>query len=371
MIVERVWFPRLLISFIVVLFCSCHTADHTVQNVFFTLEGDGTFLRSEGFPDMSDAVMVPWPRQTRVTDIISLHGKTLLAVNGRGIAQALITDKTVSIETHYHPAYFSHRTVTRFFPYRDELYCHVYVDTAFPGGHPDPVSPPRFGLVKITEDGSTLGYDARPLLFQQSEEPWEVVGAGYLDPDRLVLEWKLTEPHRSLFRYSTFHLGSGAEEEKTREWFYANVSIEPVTAASNTVIAALIYAAEKRLTDATPGCVILVTLTDPLQAGDRRLLVSDEKAPGQQVSAYYNVALMAVHEGYAMLLADGSYFLARSPDRSDWEEGRFPEPPSRCRYTGLGVGDDYLCASWEQIDFYKVGRAGMVFHKRVGPPAGR
>jgi hypothetical protein len=183
----------------------------------------------------------------------------------------------------------------------------------------------------------------------------------------LALEWKLADRRRSLFKYSTYHLGSGLEEEQTKDWFYKHVVMEPLAAVSDPVLAALMATAARRLTVASPGCVVLFKVVNAAGGRARRFLVKDTQAAGQPVSVYHEVTLTRTEAGVAVLFTEGSFILSRSAVASEWEEGRLPVLPPDCRYTKLGFCGNVLCAAWEQVDFYRVGRAGLVFSPAAWP----
>ncbi len=353
------WILFLLLP--VFLWCSCsQPPEKEVTDYFYMLTPEGTFDRTESHQGLSAAEFLPWPRQIRVTDLCVFRGKTYLAVNGHGIAVAEVADRAVAITPWYSSNYFSGRSLTRFFSRESALYCHVYFDASFPASRPLPPPAARFGLVRIMISPSGLDYVPRSLLFQGKDEPWEAVGAGALDRDTLVLEWKLTQHSQTRFRYSTINLTDSGEEEQNREWFYAHASASPPTAAADPTAAALMDYAVGRLAKETPGCVVLFNLVEGAGGADRRFVFRDDDGRHPSSVVYHEVRLTRTPDVCSLLLADGRFILARSAARAEWREGRLPELPADCRYQALAVNSGFLCAAWEQVNFYRVGRAGIV-----------
>jgi hypothetical protein len=363
MVQERVLFAGILLCITLGIYSgSCSSPKSLYGSICFTVEKNGTFLRTDGFPGITRSTFVPWPRQIRVTDIVSFQGRVYLAVNGCGIAEAVVKDNDVSLVTQYRPDLFQDRTATCFFPYLDTLFCHVYFDTSFSGQIPVTSPEPRFGLVSISRGTSGLEYEPLALLFHGKGEAWEVVGAGALDQRQLLLEWKLAEPEQSRFRYSTYNLDDGSEEEKSREWFYEHAVVEPLTAESDPVCAALMTEATRRLISSAPGCVILFTIFNRSDGGDRRFLVRDNNPAKKETSVYSDVKIWRIEHDYAMLFEDGRFIISHAAQPEEWEKGRLPELPPGCRYTVLALHDRFLCAAWEQVDFFRVGQSGIVFY---------
>jgi hypothetical protein len=362
MVSERRPFGYLLLGVLIFfLFPACDRPSEPVADLIYVLTGDGAFSPVKNFQDGPDPGVLPWPGQIRVTDILSRGGRAYLAVNGCGIATAEKTDRGIALVPCYTPAYFSGRTLTRLFPMTDGLACHVYYDSSFPESRQGVAPAARIGLLRITAGDSGLDYAPLPLLFQKEYEPWEAVGAGALAPDTLILEWRLTEREQTRFRYSTYRLSDGGEEERGREWFYAHAALVRSPAAEGEPVpAALMQSVAGRLAGETPGCQILFTVFDASGGADERYMFRDGKARDKRVSVYYDVRLVRMTGVCSLLLGDGRFILARSAEPAAWREDRLPGLPSGSRYTALGVCADFLCAAWEQVDFYRVGRAGIV-----------
>ncbi len=344
-------------------FTACRRPAPAVSDHIYLLEKNGVFVPADR-PAWEDAGgFLPWPLQVRVTDILAREEKAVLAVNGHGLVSVASRDHEVSLTPSYRPEYFSGRTMTRLFRRGDYLFCHVYHDTSFPESRLIPAPPPSLGLLGVSVIGDTVSYTPYSLMFQKGQEPWEPVGAGRLDGDQLVVEWKLAAPGKSRFRYSTFALANGAEREETREWFYERATVSSLAEVSDPTTAALLQTIAGRLTRETPGCVVFFSETQGEVGADRRFLYRDNQGGGQTVPVYYTVRVNRSAAGCDLLLEDGRFFLAGSPDPADWREGRLPELPPDCRYTVLGVTPGFLCAAWEQVDFYRVGRAGIVIRE--------
>ena len=365
-------FFRLALGVTSVVFLSaCRRPAPAVSDHIYLLEKNGVFVPVDRPAGAGTAGFLPWPLQVRVTDIMIREGKAVLAVNGCGLVSAVFQDHGVALTPFYRPEYFSGRTMTRLFRGGDYLFCHVYHDLAFPESRLIPAPRPLFGLVRVSISGDAVSYTPYSLMFQKGQEPWEPVGAGMLDGDTLVLEWKLAESGKSRFRYSTFTLADGSEREETREWFYIHATVSSLSEESDSTTAALLQTVAGRLARETPGCVVLFSETQGEGGADRRFLYRDDNDGGESVSVYHAVRVNRSIAGCTLLLEDGRFILAGSPDPAAWREGRLPELPADCRYTALGVASGFLCAAWEQVDFFRVGRAGIVIREGIYPSADR
>jgi hypothetical protein len=350
--------------FFVIAFISCAPSLNFRQGVFYALAPTGEFVAARELSSLGAAEFVPWPQQVRVTDMLVRGDRLFLAVNGHGLAEVLAANDKVSFSAQYAETFFSGRTVTRLFPVENALYCHVYFDAAFAGTGPLAASGQRIGLLRFRPDTPDAGFVPVALTILPPAEAWEAVVARPLDERTIALEWKLSGSDRSAFRYSEIDLSSGAEIEKDRTWFYDTARPAALASASlDPALKALLKTLAETLARETADCRILFTSYDPVTGREIRTSFTNTADPKSEATIYYSIRVTAVSEGYLALLPDGRYWRVGTADERSWRQGRLPELKPPGRYTLIAFRGEWLCAAWEEVDFFRVGRAGVFLRR--------
>ncbi len=350
------------------LLLSCRPATDATVGVFYVLTGSGDFAKTDALAQAKPIAFRPWPQQVRVADIHARGGRFFLAVNRYGLAELSApagNDDSISIQPRYAEDYFGGRTVTRIFPYKNELYCHVYFDADFPGGTAASIPAERIALLSFSPASSDAGFRPVRMGLPPLTEAWEAVMARPVGPGDLAFEWKRSSPRRTDFRYTAFNLESGRETEKTRAWFYDEV--KPAGLSGNErdpVLRALVSVVADSLRREIPDSAVLCAGYDPDSGREARYYFPGNGGAGNAATVYRTVSLETVSGGWLALLPDCRFIIASSQDEKTWERGLLPELPAGFRYTGAAASGGWLCFSLEEVDFYRVGRAGIFLRRR-------
>ncbi|MBN2351939.1 MAG: hypothetical protein JXD23_05165 [Spirochaetales bacterium] len=353
------------VSLVITLSPSCRPDADAEKGVFYGLSLTGEFVRTESPAGMMPIALQPWTRQVRVADLYSRGDRLFLTVNRHGLAELAINGDSIAIQRRYDERYFGLRTATRIFPYGDDLFCHVYFDSAFAGDNRETAPAERVGLLRYSPSDPGLGF--RPVVFNfpARDEPWEAVSARPLDAARLALEWKKTSADNVEFAYSMFDQASGTETEETRAWYYD--AAEPDLFAEkerDPVLRTLVTSIAGELARETAGSVVLCESIDAAAGREARFLFPAAEETGNGETSYEKVTLRASSAGWLALLPDCRFIIASSPDAASWFRGLLPALPAGFRYTGLAEMGSWLCFSWEEVDFYLVGRSGIFLRRR-------
>jgi hypothetical protein len=352
-----------LISIIFILSLSCRPAVDWDKGEFYALTPAGDFVKTDSPASVKEVAMQPWPRQVRVTDLYADGDRLFLAVNRHGLTESNFKNDSVSFRSRFDAAHFGGRTVTRIFPYQNELFCHVYFDSAFSEEGVEAEPAERIGLLRYSPAVPEAGFRPVSLGYPPPGEPWEAVVARPLDSARLAFEWKKTSPDCAEFKYSLLDLESGIETEETRSWFYdAPKPLRPSPQDRDPVLHALVLDIEDSLRRETAGSVVLTACFDSLTGLEAHYATPGNG--GKTAAVYYTVSVTATKNGWLALLPDGRFVVASSAEAKDWYRGLLPALPTGFRYAGLAEWGGFLCFSWEEDSFFRVGRAGIFIRKK-------
>jgi len=305
---------------------------------------------------------LPWTIQARVSDLTALDGRVYLAVNGYGLASAekpRAPGAWTEFRYFYDPLLFRYRTLTTLVPAVGSLTCHLYYNGLLnlTGAGQLPVK--GLGLLALHPQDGIYRQIQTP--FQASHRGWECVGFAPLSAQEFLLEWKLSEPERTLFEYTRYFLASSAEKAATRQEF--REAWEPralegqLPAELEPLVRELLRREQLRSpvaelslflgvrSAAEPLCRRYAQRASPWREERDRLLTAHAFLNGER-------RLLLASDGL-LLAAHAGGSGAASPAR------RLPALPAGFQYTDLFALEGLLFAAWEQVDFTTTGAAGI------------
>ncbi len=362
--------PRRVVSIVfiatvIILNLSCRPEDGPKKGVFYGLSPSGEFERVETPAGVKPVALRPWTRQVRVADLFTRGDRLFLSVNRHGLAELTPAGDSVAIQRRYDERYFGGRTVTRMFPYGNDLFCHVYFDSAFSGEERAPEPAERIGLLRYSPADPGSGFHPIVFDYPPRDAPWEPVSVRPLDASRLAFEWKKTSADNVEFAYAMYDLAGGAETEETKAWYYDAAKPELLADKElDPILRTLVTSVAGGLARERPGSVVLCESYDAATGREARFLFPAAGETGNANTVYEKVVLRDSAAGWLALLPGGRFIIASSPDAAAWFRGLLPALPAGFRYTGLASAGSWLCFSWEEVDFYQAGRAGIFLRRR-------
>ncbi len=360
----------------------------------------GRFEQALGADFTQNTRLLPWPVQTRITDMYAKNGTLFCLVNNYGIAAlrfncidaqadnadpapsaggayadtgpqpdagALDTEARPEFSYYYDPALFGGRSSGGLYALGDSLFCHVYRDEVSaaentastpPGLFPGPITFVRFPM-----DGHNAELGPSEIVspgWQQHDPAWQAVVVNPLDGDTFALEWKRKTADRVYFHYTSYKLSNGEESEHARKWFMHSFSFDSALGGETpTRYAALFKACIRELTAADGEYLLHFTVTDVCTHGREAYAYRTAGYEQSQDGRYITIEISRNEDLLAALLP-GARVLLLSRDSGEARVRKLPHLPSHCRYTDLILFQGFICASWEDIRFTRVGAAGLV-----------
>jgi hypothetical protein len=344
---------------------SCGQHEKINKDTFLIISRNGDFDQVEDLTSLPSPVKKPWPLQPRVTDISYFQGHLILAVNGFGIAELLVAPEGIQVRKLYNKKYFQGRTTTIVIPYQETLYCHVYSNTSFLSESPGTSGREAISFVKIGLKGDGAEFIPFQSRFQQGKPGWESVLVRTLDRGKLAIQWKLERKNQSAFLYSTLDLAKGEETEKDAGWFenaFQMVSLEK--ANIDPSLRAFLQAISGELRMEAAKYTVFYTVHDLQNGTECHYYFSSEKEIKTDEAIFYSILVMKSENRYTVLFADGRIRTMQSGNDTDLGRDRLPRLPVGFSYTDFMESTDFFCAAWEQIDFYRVGHAGILIRRK-------
>jgi hypothetical protein len=301
----------------------------------------------------------PWTVQARVSDLAALEGRLYLAVNGHGLA-AVETGRggAAQFRYFYDPLLFRFRTLTTLVPAAGSLTCHLYFNSLLNLTVAGQL--PVKGLSLLALDPRDGVYRQIRMPFQDSHSGWESVGFVPLSDQEFLLEWKLTEPERTLFQYTRYFPGSSLEKPATRQDYRKAWEPRPLEGRLPAELEPLVRELLRRERLRGPGgeepslYLRLRSAADPLYRRYARRSSLSREDGDRLLPAY------AFLEGKRpLLLVSDGLLLATVGGSGDLSARRLPSLPAGFQYTGLFELKGLLFAAWEQADFTTTGAAGI------------
>jgi hypothetical protein len=355
----------------------------------------GRLEQAIGTDFAQNAALLPWPIQTRITDMYATGGTLFCLVNNYGLAAlrfeaagpderitapaaggapddaAGADDRTVrpaaggapgstirpDFSYYYDLDLFGGRSSAGLYARGDSLFCHVYRDEAAAAGNAQAVTFIRFSM---NGQGDNLGPSGVVAPGRQQRDPaWQAVVVNPLDDDAFAVEWKRKTADRVYFHYTSYTLSTGEETEHTREWFMHTFSFADALGRDTPArCAALFKACIRELTAAGGECLLHFTVTDARAHTSERYAYQTIGYEQSDDGRYIAVAVSR-HEGLLAALLPGARVLLLAENDKAVRTLKLPRLPAGCRYTGLILFQGFICASWEDIHFTHVGAAGL------------
>ncbi len=326
-------------------------------------DGHFTSLPNAGQPSMT--LLQPWTVQQRISDIITLGERVYLGVNGHGIAQLLPdANGTASFKYFYDSLIFRYRTLTTLIPEQDRdrvpagnsLLCHIYFNKMLNVVSPLELKLQGISLLRLTPSSGIYEFCTPP--YQEEHPEWEAVGFVPVTPREFYLQWKYSDPNRTLFSYSHLDLDGLKEEEVEALAYRKSYGFED---AQETNALRILLAEARRLLDA-PGFSTAYQLK--IRSEDQPLPRRYEYHPEDFTNAdeirLYTLPGVNRGEGYLLLLPDGLLLQVISGSRQI-RRFQLPQLPEGHVYTDLLLHGQNLIGGWEQTAFTDVGAAGIFF----------
>ena len=324
---------------------------------------DGAFeaVQAPGQPAVAG---LPWTVQARVSDLAVLDGRLYLAVNGHGLASVEAgRGATPRFRYFYDPLLFRYRTLTTLVPAAGSLTCHLYFNSLL--NLTDAGQLPVRGLALLALHPQDGIYRQIQMPFQSSHRGWECVGFAPLSAQEFLLEWKLSEPERTLFEYTRYSLPSSTESRAGRQEYREAWEPRPLEGRLPAELEGLARELLRRLDD--PRLSLFLGARSVLEPLCRRY--ARRPSSGRPEEGLLTAHAFLDGERRLLLASDG-LLLTEGPGSSGIPTGsgaapaapaarRLPALPAGFRYTGLFVLEGLLFAAWEQADFTTTGAAGI------------
>jgi len=324
---------------------------------------DGAFAAVQA-PGQPAVAGLPWTVQARVSDLALLDGRLYLAVNGHGLASVEAgRGAAPRFRYFYDPLLFRYRTLTTLVPAAGSLTCHLYFNSLLNLTDADQL--PVRGLALLALHPRDGIYRQIQMPFQSSHRGWECVGFAPLSAREFLLEWKLSEPERTLFEYTRYSLPSSTESRATRQEYREAWEPRPLEGRLPAELEGLARELLRRLDD--PRLSLFLGARSVLEPLCRRY--ARRPSSGRPEEGLLTAQAFLDGERRLLLASDG-LLLTEGPGSSGvpTDSGaapaapaarRLPALPAGFRYTGLFVLEGLLFAAWEQADFTTTGAAGI------------
>lgn len=322
------------------------------NTIWYGWEDEKIFSSSQPPPDTGKDWLV-WTDQTRGVGIIYYDGNAYVAVNGLGIAifHDIFTSATpLEVTEIYEKRLFSERTIGNFFFYENRFYNHLYYNTVF---HTEEAPKPPVSLVSFQPDSREMR--VLPFSFQDENNDWELVSLyPFGEEQTWQLAWKRTGSEEISFRYTLLDIETWKESEIDKDTFFQFLS------PALEVNAPLEVQRLIRVYDGNKGKSVF------------DVAVSRYNKAARETYRFGNFAEVENGETELVRLKcfyyENTYFLLVPGGELLWldKEGnkgkyRLPILPKGFVYTDFISDGDTVLALWEEQDFTKVRRAGLVY----------
>jgi hypothetical protein len=293
----------------------------------------------------------PWTVQSRVADMAWLGETLYLAVNGGGLAEAVIgVDGSAGFVYHLDALIFAHRTVTAIVPRQGTLVAHLYFNALLNDAQQKDLTLAGVSLVSYLPGKSDFSFLIPP--FQRKNPDWEAVGFAPESQDSFAMEWKFTDAAETRFAYTRFHPDTKAEETVSRDAFLAALGVPSTSGpAVPSDLSAFFDACKAGIPSLSAGSALQFSLRsreNPVRTNYRS---EPESESALSISVFE-----AQGERYA-LLPSGQVLVAALGARHTID---LPALPEEFRYTDIIKASGFLVVSWEEVSFTDVGRAGIL-----------
>ncbi len=321
------------------------------ETAWFVLD-NGRFVEVTGqrLPAAAAEAFVPWTTAERIGGFARLAGAAYAAVNGYGVAR--IGAENDRFSYFYDRSLFAGRTFQAVLGEADALLCHVYRNTllAADAGSKG-AEPPNLVRMKPGRDGYEADFLRPP--FQAARPDWQAVSIARTADSRAWIEWKKVSSDRVEFAYTTYDLATGSEEPVSREAFRAansGVSLEGFVPRAGRALDLLVA---RIASSAQPGDYLCITAGGGAAARHYVRVPPGGGGTTRQVAAYADDrrAVALEPDGTLLWIVEGA---------SEVVVSRLPPLPPGYVYCDLLVTGHTLIAAWEQVDFFRVGRAGLL-----------
>ncbi len=310
--------------------------------------------------------LLPWTLQERVAAFARLGDAVYFAVNGYGVvrvdAHQLATMSAPGAANpftyFYDRALFRGRTLRALLPETDALLCHVYRDTLLEtAGGSNETAEPNLARLRPGSEGFQMDFVRPP--FQAAAPGWQAVSVAREQSGVYWLEWKRAIDERVEFAYTTYEPATGRETRVSRDDFrnaYGMIPLQAFTPRAGSARDLLVAT----LASVAPADEYLHIVASDGSDSPRHYVRLPEGSgeTSRQISLFADAgrAFTLEPDGILREARDGSIEVRTS---------RLAELPKGFVYSDLFVIGSTLVASWEQVDFFRVGRAGILVKPRA------
>ncbi len=310
----------------------------------------------------------PWTVQARVSDLGSLEDRLYLAVNGYGLASIQLPRAAGSapeFRYFYDPLLFRYRTLTTLVPASGWLTCHLYYNRLLNLADAGELPIQGLSLLELHPQNGIYRQIRTP--FQVAHRGWECVGFAPLSGQEFLLEWKLSEPERTLFEYTRWFPAAAAEKPAARQDFRQAWEPRPLPGKLpeelEPLVRELLGPSGEKLslflavrTAGQPLCRRYARRSSSRGEEESRLLTAHAFLDGER-------RLLLAADGLLLATGPGGGGPGGSADPGDPGGAptarRLPALPAGFQYTDLFALQGLLFAVWEQADFTSTGAAGI------------
>jgi hypothetical protein len=221
----------------------------------------------------------------------------------------------------------------------------------------DGPEPPNLVRLRPGAEGYQADFVRPP--FQALAPGWQVVSVARPPGGPYWLEWKRAAGDRTEFAYTSFDVATGDEKTISREEFraaYGGVSLEGFVAREGRALDLLV---SRIASGGREGDYLHISVGVGGGGGVGGVATHYLRMPAGSGEATRQVAVFAETGRALALEADGT-LLAAADGSAEVRSSRLPALPRGFVYSDLFVTGTTLVAAWEQVDFYQVGRAGLL-----------
>lgn len=318
---------------------------------WFVLE-NGRLVEVAGsaLPGAAAEAFVAWTNAERIGGFARLGGALYASVNGYGVTR--IASDGSAFAYFYDRSLFGGRTLQAMLSEADALLCHVYRNTLLGDRlHGQGLEPPNLVRMRPGRDGYAADFLLPP--FQAAGPEWQAVSLARASDGLAWLEWKKVSGDRVDFAYTTFDLATLKETPVTREAFRAANAGVPLQGFAPRPGRALDLLVEHVASSARPGDYLCISVGGDASAGPYVRVPEGGAGTTRRVAAF-------AQGGRALALEPDGTLLSATDGSSQVSRLRLPLLPPGYVYCDLVAAGATLVASWEQVDFFRVGRAGLL-----------
>ncbi|MBN1413060.1 MAG: hypothetical protein JW969_19630 [Spirochaetales bacterium] len=308
-----------------------------------------------------DVSYLPWTVQERITDIAFLNGRLFFGINGYGIAYLDLNKGTSDgFQYLFDDSLFHYRTFTGFYNMEKGLVAHVYFNSILNIIDPGAFSTGEFNLLRITEKNTEFEISQMKLPFQTRNTGWELISLLPVDYEcNFCMEWKYSDSLKTDFNYTCFDFASHTEKNTNKSEFMKAFHFRnSEELGKKTRLGIFIQTLLNDLRDKYENCAFHFTVKkEDSYLSDR---YSFPPANNDPYADILTVNVLRTPEEYYAVLKDGEVYRCLLNGDNVVQIARLPVLPAESEYTVFyKIRDVYFCA-FEEIDFFNVGRAGLV-----------